>query len=164
MTMRFRKKKLINTGLQLKLIAVFLFLSCISALFQVILLNRSVMSLSSLMETDGDILLAELPGLLFSNMIMTLGVLLPMMLLVGILVTHRVAGPIYRFEQHLGAIARGEDPGICRIRKGDELQELCTILNDAVATLKANGESKAEAIETTSVVDVSDDDETRQAA
>lgn len=137
MTMRFRKKKLINTGLQLKLIAVFLFLSCISALFQVILLNRSVMSLSGLMETDGDILLAELPGLLFSNMIMTLGVLLPMMLLVGILVTHRVAGPIYRFEQHLGAIARGENPGVCRIREGDELQSLCDKINAAVEQLKS---------------------------
>lgn len=143
MNFKFRKKKLINTGLQLKMIAVFLFLSCISALFQVVLLNRSIMSLSSLMETDGDILLGELPSLLFSNMVMTLGVLLPMMLLVGILVTHRVAGPIYRFEQHLGAIARGENPGICRIREGDELQSLCDTINAAVDTLREDGESES---------------------
>ena len=138
MKFKFRKKKLINSGLQLKMIAAFLFLSGISALFQVILLNRSIMSLSSLMETDGDILLVEMPSLLLSNTTMTLGVLFPMMLLVGILITHRIAGPIYRFEQHLGAIARGEEMGPCRIHEGDELHSLCERINDAVAYLQAN--------------------------
>lgn len=144
MKFKFRKKKLINSGLQLKMIAAFLFLSSISALFQVILLNRSIMSLSSLMETDGDILLAEMPSLLFSNMILTLGVLLPMMLLVGILITHRIAGPIYRFEQHLSSIARGEKMGLCRIREDDELHSLCEKINDAVQYLQANPQQDEE--------------------
>lgn len=139
----FRKKKLINSGLQLKMIAAFLFLSCISALFQVTLLNRSIMSLSSLMESDGDILLSEMPSLLMSNMILTLGVLLPMMLLVGILITHRIAGPIYRFEQHLEAIARGENPGACKIREDDELQSLCDTINRAVDQLRSEIEEEA---------------------
>lgn len=133
----FRKKKLINSALQLKMIAAFLFLSCISALFQVTLLNRSIMSLSSLMESDGDILLSELPSLLVSNMVLTLGVLLPMMLLVGILITHRIAGPIYRFEQYLEAVARGENPGVCKIREDDELQSLCDTINRAVGQLRS---------------------------
>jgi len=146
MKFTFRKKKLINSGLQLKMIAAFLFLSCISALFQVTLLNRSIMSLSSLMETDGDVLLSELPSLLVSNMVLTLGVLLPMMLLVGILITHRIAGPIYRFEQHLGAIARGEEPGDCVIREDDELHSLCEVINRAVEQLKSeHGEETDEA-------------------
>lgn len=147
MKYRFRKKKLINSALQLKMISAFLFLSCISALFQVVLLNRSIMGLAKLMETDGDVMLAQMPGLLVSNLILTLGVLLPMMLLVGILVTHRVAGPIYRFEQHLGAIARGEDPGVCRIRDDDELHELCAIINRAVAELKSQHEPRIEETE-----------------
>ncbi len=140
----FRKKKLINSGLQLKMIAAFLFLSCISALFQVTLLNRSIMSLSSLMESDGDILLSELPSLLVSNMILTLGVLLPIMLLVGILITHRIAGPIYRFEQHLASIARGENPGVCKIRDGDELHTLCEAINNAVAQLQEESNDSSE--------------------
>jgi len=141
MKFTFRKKKLINSGLQLKMIAAFLFLSCISALFQVTLLNRSIMSLSSLMESDGDILLSEMPSLLVSNMVLTLGVLLPIMLLVGILVTHRIAGPIYRFEKHLEAIARGENPGDCTIRDDDELQSLCDTINRAVNQLRSELDS-----------------------
>ena len=147
MKYKFRIKKLVNSALQLKMISAFLFLSCISALFQVVLLNRSIMSLSSLMESDGDILLAELPSLLFSNLVLTLGVLLPMMLLVGILITHRIAGPIYRFERHFESIARGDEPGVCRIREGDELHELCELINEAVETLKEQREAE-ETIET----------------
>jgi signal transduction histidine kinase len=64
-------------------------------------------------------------------------VLLPTMLVVGILVTHRIAGPVYRFEQYLGALARGENPGPCHIRRGDELQELCQQINAAFETLRA---------------------------
>ncbi len=155
MNFKFRKKKLINSALQLKMIGAFLFLSCISALFQVILLNRSIMQLSSLMESDGDILLAELPSLLFSNMILTLGVLLPMMLLVGILITHRIAGPIYRFGQHLDAIARGENPGVCRIREDDELHSLCNSINKAVHHLTTQIEESFE--ESTDAHEVDDD-------
>jgi hypothetical protein len=44
---------------------------------------------------------------------------------VGVLATFRLTGPIDRIERHLEAVARGEDPAPCRIRKGDEFQELC---------------------------------------
>ena len=66
-----------------------------------------------------------------------------MRIAVGILVTFRVAGPVYRFEQHLGSLARGEDPGTCRIRKGDELQDLCASINAAVETLRGQGQGEA---------------------
>ncbi len=131
-----RKKKLINSGLQLKMIVGFLFLACIASLFQVILLNRSIFALSRHMPTDGDILLAELPNLLVGNMVVTLGVLLPVMFGVGVLITHRIAGPIYRFERHLESIARGEAVGVCRIRAEDELHDLCDKINAAVAHLR----------------------------
>ena len=159
-----RKKKLVKSRLQLHMVAIFSSLACLAALFQVLILNRSILVLAERTGESASRIASEVPSVLFGNLLITLAVLLPLMLVVGVLVTHRIAGPVYRFEQHLGAIARGEDPGICRIRKGDELQELCGILNDAVATLHANAESTAEAIETTSVVDVSEDDETRQAA
>lgn len=66
-------------------------------------------------------------------MLVTLGLLVPVMTLVGILITHRIAGPAYRMRMHLEAIeTTGEIPGPCKIRKGDELQELCSLLNQAI--------------------------------
>jgi signal peptidase II len=54
----------------------------------------------------------------------------------GILITHRIAGPIYKFERYLESIARGEEQGDCKLRKGDELHDLCERLNTAVRALK----------------------------
>jgi len=151
---KIRKQKLIKTSLQLRLTLVFLTLAFIAALFQVILLNRSILSMSARMPSDGDILLTQLPEVLGHNLLMTVLVLVPVMIGVGILVTHRVAGPVYRFEQYLGQIARGEDVGPCVLRDGDELQELCDKLNEAVARLKQ--ERDADAPELVATNDVSE--------
>jgi hypothetical protein len=39
-------------------------------------------------------------------------------------------------EGWLRAIVRGEDQGECRIRKGDQLQDLCDAMNQAVTKLR----------------------------
>jgi nitrogen fixation/metabolism regulation signal transduction histidine kinase len=139
-----RNKKLIQISLQLKLVMVFVSLSCLAALFQVVALNRSVMRLATRMPTDGERMLAELPDVLSANLLITVLVLVPLTITVGVLVTHRVAGPVFRFEEHLKAIARGEDPGRCELREGDELQELCQCINAAVERLRNQGSSNPE--------------------
>ncbi len=141
-----RKKKLINSKLQLHIVAIFASLACLSALFQVLILNRSILVLAERTGESASRIASELPSVLFGNLILTLAVLMPLMLVVGVLVTHRIAGPVYRFEQHMKAIARGENPGVCRIRKGDELQELCVAINQAMATMekKISGETETD--------------------
>jgi hypothetical protein len=130
--MHARKRKLIKTRFQLKLIGVFLGLAAVSALIQTLLVNHSLLKLLGRSEQASHALLGDLPGLLLGNLLLSLGLLLPAMGVIGVLVTHRIAGPVYRFEQHLKAYARGEDPGVCKIRKGDEFNELCSIINSAL--------------------------------
>ena len=133
----FRAQKLVKRGLQLKLIATFGFLACVAALLQFILLNHALMDVSERLENDSSALLAHMPTLFLSNLVLTLALLLPAMFFVGVLVTHRIAGPVWRFEAHLAAIARGEDPGECVIRRRDELQGLCDGINAAVHRLRS---------------------------
>jgi hypothetical protein len=140
MPKRLRTRKLIKTALQLRLTLVFAGLGAIAALFQLILMNRSLAQLAEELPVDGDVLLSAMPRILATNLLLTLGVLLPVLLGVGVLVTHRIAGPVYRFEQWLGEIIAGRDPGPCRLRAGDELQELCQQLNEAVLALRAESE------------------------
>lgn len=130
--MHARRRKLIKTKLQLKLIGVFVGLACVSALIQTLLVNHSLLAVLGTPESGSQALRIDLSGLLLGNLALSLGLLVPAMGFVGLLVTHRIAGPVYRFEQHLSAYARGQDPGPCRIREGDELQELCTIINQAL--------------------------------
>src|SRR5690606_22624222 len=88
---------------------------------------------------DGQILLERTSGLSVTILVISLGVLLPLCFFVGVLVTFRVAGPLYRFEKHLEAIARGDDPGPCRIRKGDDLQDFCAPFTAALERMRARG-------------------------
>lgn len=138
-----RNQKLIHPKFQLKLVGTFFLLACISALFQVLLLNLSLQELAPRLGEGGEALLVVLSEVLRENLLIAFAFLVPLMLVVGVLVTHRIAGPIYRMERHLEALARGENPGECRIRKSDEFQELCQRINDAQRALLAAKEAAA---------------------
>jgi hypothetical protein len=128
-----RKRHLISPRLQLRSAVVFLGMASIYILLQAFLLWRA-MARSG--EADSLLFANELVSILRLNLIVTIAVLIPVTLIVSTYMTHKVAGPIYRFEVFLERILRGEQPGPCKIRKGDELQYLCEILNAATAPLR----------------------------
>jgi hypothetical protein len=131
-----RKIKLIKPRLQLKLIGTFVGLSGLGFLLQALHVAHRLSELADSMPEGGDHLLIAMPRLPLEILLFSFGMLLPLTLVVGILVTHRIAGPVHRFEQHLRQVARGEQVGPCRIRKGDELRELCDDINLAIAALQ----------------------------
>jgi hypothetical protein len=47
----------------------------------------------------------------------------------GLLLSHRVAGPLYRLRNHLNSVARGETISDVRFRKGDFFQEVADAYN-----------------------------------
>lgn len=121
------------------MILAFLGVAAIALLLQFALFAAVLSSAAADLPEDGQILLERTTGLSLTILVISLGVLLPLCFFVGVLVTFRVAGPLYRFERHLEAIARGVDPGPCRIRKGDELQEFCGTLNAALDRVRSRG-------------------------
>ncbi len=58
-------------------------------------------------------------------------------LMTGLLMTHRMAGPIHCFKRELRAIAEGRAPQPIRVRRGDEFADVATALNDALGVLSA---------------------------
>ena len=52
--------------------------------------------------------------------------------------SHKIAGPMYRFEKEIKRIADGDLKQPVQIRKGDQLQELSTSLNDMIDNLSEN--------------------------
>jgi len=131
-----RKRQLVKSKLQLKLILSLMGVACLATLFQIILVNRALSELGAQLPREGDLLLQAIPSLIRSSVMLTLAFLVPFMMGVGLVLTHRIAGPIYRFEQYLKSVAAGEHKGACKIRQGDELQELCDAINDAVTALE----------------------------
>ena len=123
--------------LQLKLIAAFLLLSTISLLLQYILVMSTLADVAGDLPSDGLLLLDGLTALLARIFLVSAGVLLPLTFMVGLLATHRFAGPIYRFQVFLKQVNAGQKPADCKLRKGDELQELCTLINQATAAARS---------------------------
>jgi methyl-accepting chemotaxis protein len=66
--------------------------------------------------------------------------------LAGILVTHKVAGPVYKMKRLLGELAKGHFRVVARLRKGDELQYFFDAFNEAAAELSRRQEGEIEEI------------------
>ena len=63
--------------------------------------------------------------------------LLAVMIALGILITHSVAGPIYKIERKLDQVLRGDDDmEDIHIRRHDECQELVTKINRLIQLCK----------------------------
>jgi signal peptidase II len=144
MTRHKRRIKLIQPRLQLKLIFVFLGMAASSMLLQFILFTSNVTEVATTLPADGLILVEELPALLYRTLLVSFLLFLPLMFFVGVLVTFRIAGPLYRFEVYLKQVIRGEKPPDCRLREGDELQGLCRLINEATAPLRVRPRAEEE--------------------
>lgn len=136
-----RKKKLLEPRLQLEFCLLFLCITICAVLVQTIVLNLTLASLAGRVPNDGGRILAEIPRILGTSLLLTLALLVPVALAIGIHSTFKLVGPIHRFKVFLKQVAAGERPHECRIRAGDELQDLCRLMNEATAPLRRSGSS-----------------------
>lgn len=61
----------------------------------------------------------------------------PLIFVLGLLSSHKIAGPVYRIEKTLYEIARGNLTPRVKLRKGDELWDLADIINTMAENLNA---------------------------
>lgn len=129
---RFKRRRiLIQPRLQMRIVLALVGVACISSMVQVVLLSYSLTSLAENLPFEGSLVLEELPGIVLNQVLLSLLLTVPLMLAVGTLATFRVVGPLYRIERYLLDVAAGAKPAPCKIRKGDELQEFCQVVNAA---------------------------------
>lgn len=145
-----RTKKLIKPGVQLRLAGMFAGLTVLCLLLQWLTFSSLLANAASAMPVGGDYLADLVPGLLFRSLLISMAVALPLTLLVGVHATHRLTGPIYRFESYLREVASGTQLGPCKIREGDDFAELCAQINAATEpvrrrTVKPDSEAGAQA-------------------
>ncbi len=137
-----RNIKLIQPGLQMRMVGAFLGLSVLGLLTQILMLGAQLTTTANEMPSGGLYLARELPGMLIQSLLLSFLLLLPAVLLIGIRVTFKIAGPLHRFERHLNEISKGKWPEPCRIRGSDQLQEFCASLNAALESARAQGEAQ----------------------
>lgn len=138
-----RRIKLIQPRLQLRLVAVFAGIAVLALLLQCLLFYQVMTLVATTLPTDGLIVLTEINQHLPRILAISLGLMLPAVFWIGILATFRIAGPVYRLENYLKQVARGEQPEDCRLRKGDQLVELCKAVNEATRPLRQRSAAAA---------------------
>lgn len=60
----------------------------------------------------------------------------PLVILISIILSHRIAGPIYRIQKYLRDIAAGNLSMRLHLRKNDEMQDLAAVINDMTDDLR----------------------------
>jgi hypothetical protein len=140
-----RRFRIILPRVQLRLIGAMAAVAALALLLQYSLLVRSVLSLAQELPRDGAILIAQASSSLAWVLGLSLALLLPTLFVVAVLVSHRFCGPIYRFERYLADVISGKERGECRLRQGDDLIELCELINRATAAERARHEAETPA-------------------
>ncbi len=144
-SMNRRRLRLIRPKMQFRLILCFLGITALGLELQYLLFVRVLADAATNAGPAG----AGLLDLIGARLLIVLGVsfmlLLPVTLFVGVLVTHRLVGPIHRFEMYLKELLEGRSARECHLRKGDELLDLCDLINRATKPLRAQIEMEQEA-------------------
>lgn len=138
-----RRNYIPNPSFQVQLVVICLFIAAGMGLMQGLLLQRFVTEVLQELPASSTHTRTHASVWIMSQFFISLAVIFPFILGFGILVSFRFAGPLVNIERHLRKIAAGEDPGPCRLRKGDQLHHIADALNLAVATLRGQGTKAA---------------------
>ena len=87
-------------------------------------------------------------SILIRSLFMAAFLVMPCLAIMALQRTFLTAGPLYRFEQHLKKVASGEWAGECKIRAGDEHQNLCDLINAALESARAMDPATTAEVET----------------
>ncbi|MFH1846764.1 MAG: methyl-accepting chemotaxis protein [Candidatus Omnitrophota bacterium] len=74
--------------------------------------------------------------------------LVPFIVTIGLIMSHRIAGPLYRMKVFLQSVSSGSYDRKLRLRKKDELQDLAESLNFLVSRLDIERGSREKRFET----------------
>lgn len=73
--------------------------------------------------------------------------LTPLVILIGLVLSNRIAGPIYRIHKHLDALCSGDYSQRLKLREKDELQDIAASANDLTAKLEEQKKKRETAID-----------------
>lgn len=128
-----RRKKLILPGLQLRLTGSFLGVALVGLLLQYLLMHNGLMREAQAVPGAGGELAQRVPGVTLRALFSVMAIVVPLLVVVGVWRTFRVAGPIYRLGVFLEDVRDGKQVEPCRLRANDELKDLCELVNEVTA-------------------------------
>jgi hypothetical protein len=105
----------------------------IHTLVSVVSLTRMAHSLPS----DGKVLHGMIVGMLTRDFLLAFVITVPAFGLLAAAAFMRVVGPVHRMRTFLQGVVDGRETEPCRLRKGDEFQDICELINQATEPMRA---------------------------
>lgn len=148
-TSRPRRRYLLDRGFQLKYALLMAAAGLVVALAFGLWLHQAHVQATALLAQDPETqaLIARSDRLLLGAFVAIAVLLAAALFLLGVVVTHRVAGPVFVMGHYLAVMAQGRFPRMRALRRGDELKGLFRTFSDAVEALKAREARQVEALE-----------------
>jgi hypothetical protein len=134
--MNRRKKKLIRSDLQIKIVFITLFVASLVLLINFQMSLAALWSISIQPVGTVESALDLIRHVMVKKFLISVGMAIPLAISVGILYSFKFSGPIYRFKKYFGDLVTGRWDARCGLRKGDDLQDVCDSINLAVGTLR----------------------------
>lgn len=144
-----RTKYLIATKLQLRYVGIILVLMFVTALICSYFVYYTVMVMmgEKLANVYPQGRLTAIINIVNFRMLLTFLLITPVVAAIGVFLSHKIAGPIYRIERFLGDMSVGSLSQRISLRKGDELVSIADKINVLVDSLKGTiGNQKASMI------------------
>lgn len=133
---KMRIKKLVDRRLQLKLTSWFLLFAVLALGLQYVLTVNAMTELALTPHADRAAAYDAAVTASLRILGVCLAVTLPAVMALGIMATFRLVGPIMAFRRFLQQVVAGERPADLRLRRGDELMDVCELLNRATEPLR----------------------------
>jgi methyl-accepting chemotaxis protein len=86
---------------------------------------------------DQQAMLIHRQAVLIESVVGCLALMVVLIGLLGIYITHKIAGPVYKMKRLLGQVGQGNLRVDARLRKGDELRDFFEAFQKMVASLRA---------------------------
>jgi len=134
-----RKKHFINPGFQARFIVKFCLILILGGGITIGLTLFNTQDTLTSSFTNSKLViqntsLAIMPSVIYTTLITTALIGL-VVIMVTLLVSHKIAGPMFRFEKDIERVTRGDLKSRINIRKGDQFQEMATSLNTMIESL-----------------------------
>ena len=134
--MNRRKKKLIRSDLQLKIVFITLFVASLVLLINFQMSLAALWSISVQPTGTVESALDQIRHVMVKKFLISVGMAIPLAVSLGILYSFKFSGPVYRFKKYFLDLVTGRWDERCSLRKGDDLQDVCDAINSAVGTLR----------------------------
>jgi methyl-accepting chemotaxis protein len=136
-----RRQYFIKKDFQTRFIVKFILVLVIGGFISVgltLLTTRGTLTTSFV---DSRLLIQDTPLVILPSVVLTtvisIAVVGIVVAIVTLLVSHKIAGPMFRFEKDIERIARGDLKSQIHLRKGDQFQEMVTSINAMIDSLNA---------------------------